>query len=182
MSEKVSVFLCFALVCVFASPGLGQVALDIGEASAPPGKMVRVPVTIVAPAETTALNMRLCYDPSVLMPLSVWKGPLLTGAHVVPYRVPPEIPGRFNVVVYPLLAGIPFTANSGTVVELLFEIAPTVAPGTATEITFAPLVFSDIPSSDLSGLSGNSLAHQRTDGRVTVTDPVNRAMHWQLYP
>jgi hypothetical protein len=182
MHRKRTVPVWFVMVIAVASTGYGQVAIDVGEASAPPGKMVRVPVTLAAPTQTTALNLRLRYDPSVLTPLSVGKGPLLTGAHVVPYRVPPEIPGRFNVVVYPLLGGIPFTGNSGTVVELLFEIGPTVVPGTSTEITFAPLVFSDLPSSDLSDLSGNSLAHQRTDGRVTVTDPVNRAGHWPLYP
>ena len=150
----------------WASSGNSQTVVAIGVGSLGTSLEATVPVRIAGTTPLTALNIRLRFDPAVLTLVRVGRGPMLAPTHQLYYLAPPGAGGQLNIVTYsPIRA--PFTAPSGTVVELIFR-ARRAPAGSSSQIMFDAPSPSRLPSSDLSDAEGRSISHLRLNGSAAI--------------
>ena len=117
--------------------------LDIGSDLAEPGQSISLPVTLTVTADCTAALLRIEYDDTVLENPSVTAGTLVSGSHSIDSYAP-EI-GRFNISVYADSGAPDFMAQTGTLVNLTFDIKADAPPGNSP-IAFTTSGAPDLPA------------------------------------
>lgn len=163
---------------VFGLPATAeaQTMIAVRSCRTAPGTTITVPVEVTAASPLAALNVRLRFDPSVLTFVGISGAALLSPSHEVFYATPGD--GHINVVVYSSTGATPFTASSGTAVALTFVSKERSQVGDVTDIVFDSGGSLRLVSSDLSDLSGASVPHTQTIGRICFITTVR---NWQLY-
>ena len=170
--------LCVALLCpAFVGSVLGE-GIDIGDAWEKPGRAISVPVTLTAPSNMTAAFIRVNYDATVLENPSAAAGVLLSSGHVLDFHSP--APGRLNVIVCSSSGAPAFTARSGVLFYLRFDIKED-APAGVYPLTFTTSGAPALPASNLVNTAGALVAHTQSPGKVTVDRFANARPDWMLY-
>jgi hypothetical protein len=172
----------FGLICAVAL--LLTVAYDataqtiaVGNSLGVQGGATTVPVTLIAAADYTAVLARFEYDATALTSPSATAGPLLAAGHALDFHSPE--PGRVNVAVY-ADSGMPaFTAQTGTLFTLSFDILPTARLGQSA-IRFTTAGTPALPASDLTDTAGGVAPHQKRPGSVTIYGAAG-VRPWMLY-
>ena len=168
------VFLCSVLSC----PAFAQ-EIDIGDASGNPGETVLAPVSLTASSDMTAAFIRVSYDATVLENLSAAAGALLSSGHLLDFHSPQA--GQLNVMVCPSTGAPAFTAQSGVLFYLQFDIKKAAAPGDYS-LTYTTAGAPAIPTTNLVNTAGALITHATSPGKVTVMNRFTNAnANWTLY-
>ena len=170
--------LCVALLCpAFVGSVLGE-GIDIGDASGNPGGTVLAPVTLTAPSNMTAAFIRVSYNATVLENPSAIAGALASSGHALDFHSP--APGQLNVMVCSSGGAPAFTAQSGVLFYLQFDIKKAAAPGDYS-LTYTTTGAPAIPTTNLVNTAGALVTHSTSPGKVTVNRFANARSDWMLY-
>jgi hypothetical protein len=135
--------------CLAVSAG----ELRLGQAYAPPGSVVTVPVTCNAATGTAAAQFDVSFDPAVASVAGIAGGSSLSG-HLVDQQL--LAPGHWRALVY--------SSTNGP-----------IAPGTMAQVQFA--IATNAPDGDMSLVLGNAILAQANGQPVqplTLTDGLLR--------
>jgi len=169
--------ICEVALLLAVAYDAGAQTIAVGNGWGVQGETASVPVTLTASADYTAVLARLEYDATALVNPSAAGGPLLAAAHALDFHSPQ--PGRVNVAVYPD-SGMPaFTAQTGVLFTLSFDILPTARLGQSA-IGFTTAGTPALPTSDLTDTTGAVALHQTRPGWVLVRGATT-VRPWMLY-
>jgi len=169
MFRRYSLSFVFAFIfIVLAMPSGHAVSIGFGSVEGRIANTVMVPVSITSDGGVGGINLRITYDPAILTLPSVQAGPLMTASHVAESHSP--TPGQLNVLAYAPNTPAAFSANSGQVLYLVFEVDAGVTPGVVTQLNLTGSIGGtpSIPSSGLSALGGSAIGHTASGGSVTA--------------
>ena len=170
--------LCLVLLySVFSCPAFAQ-GIDIGDASGNPGETVLAPVTLTAASDMTAAFIRVNYNATVLENPSAAAGALASSGHALDFHSPQA--GQLNVMVCPSSGAPAFTAHSGVLFYLQFDIKSGAAPGDYS-LTYTTAGAPAIPTTNLVNTAGTLVAHSTSPGKVTVNRFATAQPDWMLY-